>query len=230
MGFLLMAPRLFAQTAIWLAITGALLFVPAGTIYWPEAWVFLAELGVIGLASAFSIAKHDPELMRERMRAPLQRGQKNWDKVLMSVFFLLWWAQQVAAGLDAVRYQASHVPLALKIAGALGVAVSLAIFHIVLRENTYAAPVVKIQTERAHKVIDTGPYALVRHPMYAGAVLYFLCAPLLLGSWYGLAIGFIIVALLGYRAVLEEETLKAELAGYSAYAARVPYRLVPGVW
>jgi len=104
------------------------------------------------------------------------------------------------------------------------------VFHIVMLENSYASPVVKIDTERGHRVVSTGPYAWVRHPMYAGAIFYFLGTALLLGSWYAFAIGIVLIAIIALRAMWEEETLKAELPGYADYASRVTYRLVPGVW
>jgi len=163
------------------------------------------------------------------MASPIQKDQKSWDKILISVFFALWMSQYVLIGLDA-RYQWSHVPLWLQVAGAFVIALGLYAFHAVLKANTFAAPVVKIQSERKHQVVSTGPYAYVRHPMYAGAVPLIVGTPLLLGSWWGLVWGAALVALLGFRAVLEEDTLKAELEGYEAYAARVRYRLVPGVW
>lgn len=222
--------QLLRKTAVWLAITAALLFVPAGTIYWPEAWVFLAEIGIVGLASSLIIAKHDPALLRERMGPMVQKDQKGWDKALLPVFFVLWLGQYVVAALDAVRFEISHVPLWLKVVGALSIAIGFYVVHIVMRTNTFAAPVVKIQSERKHQVISTGPYAYVRHPMYGGAILLALGTPLLLGSWYGVALGIMSIVVLALRAVLEEETLKRELEGYDAYAASVPYRLVPGVW
>jgi len=222
--------RMLVQTAVWLAITGALLFVSAGTMRWPQAWIFLAELGGLGLVSGSAIAKCDPALLRERMRGPIQRDQKSWDKVLISIFFALWMSQYVLIGLDAVRFHWSDVPLWLQVVGGLGIASGFYACHVVLMTNTFAAPVVKIQSERKHQVISTGPYAYVRHPMYAGAVPLIVGTPLLLGSWYGLIWSAALVALVGYRAVLEENTLKAELEGYDAYAARVRYRLVPGVW
>ena len=98
------------------------------------------------------------------------------------------------------------------------------------RENSYAAPVVKIQKERGHRVVTTGPYAYVRHPMYAGALGFLLGAPLLLGSWWGLAGALLLVLAMAFRAVLEERALHAELEGYTDYAARVHYRLVPYLW
>jgi protein-S-isoprenylcysteine O-methyltransferase Ste14 len=222
--------RLVGKTVLWLLFTAALLFVPAGTIYWPEAWILLAEFGVLGLASGLIIAKHDPALLEERMKPMVQKDQKGWDKALLPVFFVLWLVQYVVAGLDAVRFEWSHVPLWLKVVGAIGVALGMYVFHVVMRTNPFAAPVVKIQAERKHQVVSTGPYAYVRHPMYGGAMFLLFGTPLLLGSWYAVAIGVVIGLILALRAVLEEETLKRELEGYEAYAARVRYRLIPGVW
>jgi protein-S-isoprenylcysteine O-methyltransferase Ste14 len=129
-----------------------------------------------------------------------------------------------------VRYGLSAVPRWLEAAGAIGFLLAIYIFHIVMRENTYASAVVKVDTERGHKVISTGPYAWVRHPMYGGAIFYFVGAPLLLGSWCALAIGIALIGILALRVVWEEQTLTAELPGYADYAKRVRYRMVPGVW
>jgi protein-S-isoprenylcysteine O-methyltransferase Ste14 len=222
--------RMLVQTVIWLTVTGAILFASAGTLDWPQAWILLAAYGGLGLLSGLAISRHDPELLRERMRGPIQKGQKSWDKVLLSIFFALWMTQYVVCGLDAVRFHLSDVPLWLQVAGALAIALGYYAFHVVIMTNTFAAPVVKIQSERKHQVISTGPYAYVRHPMYAGAVLLILGTPLLLGSWYGLIWAAAMIAILALRAVKEENTLKAELEGYDAYAARVRYRLVPGIW
>lgn len=100
----------------------------------------------------------------------------------------------------------------------------------VFRENSFAAPVVKLQAERAQHVISTGPYAHVRHPMYSGMIMFFAGIPLLLGSWWGLAVAPVFLVLLAVRIHIEERTLRAGLPGYSDYAARVRYRLLPGVW
>jgi protein-S-isoprenylcysteine O-methyltransferase Ste14 len=100
----------------------------------------------------------------------------------------------------------------------------------VFRENSFAAPVVKVQSARAHRVVSTGPYALVRHPMYSGIMLFFVGVPLLLGSWWGVAIALLFIVLFAIRARIEERALIDGLPGYADYAARVRYRLVPGVW
>lgn len=224
------ASELVARTAAWFVVIALLLFGAAGTVRWPEGWILLILSCGLGLASGLLLVRHDPALVRERMGSLIQSDQKSWDKILLSVFFVLCLAQFVVSGLDAVRFKTSDMPVWLKLSGALAVVLSSYCIHIVMLANTFAAPVVKIQTERKQHVVSTGPYAYVRHPMYSGAILLLLGAPLLLGSWWGVAVGVAAIALLAWRAVLEEETLKQELEGYADYAARVRYRLVPGVW
>jgi protein-S-isoprenylcysteine O-methyltransferase Ste14 len=221
--------RLIVHTAVWLVILGAILFLSAGTFDWPQAWVLIVGSGVLGLVSALIIARHDPQLMRERMRGPIQSEQKPWDKALLAVVFTLCLAMFVVAGLDAVRYHISNMPVWLEVLGAAAIALGIYIFHVVMRTNSYATAVVRIQDERGHQVISTGPYAFVRHPMYSGAAFYFLGIALLLGSWYAVGIAMVLIALFGLRAVWEENTLIAELPGYAAYAERVRYRLIPGL-
>jgi protein-S-isoprenylcysteine O-methyltransferase Ste14 len=124
----------------------------------------------------------------------------------------------------------SVVPPWIQAFGVLVIAVSMYIMFLVMRTNSFAAPVVKIQAERGHRVINDGPYAIVRHPMYGGALLLILGIPLLLGSWWGLAFAPALILLFAIRAAMEERTLMAELPGYTDYAARVRHRLIPMVW
>ena len=222
--------QLTIKTAVWLAGMALLLFASAGTWRWPEGWVYLAELGVIGTAVGVWLAQYDPELLTERMSGIFARSQRSWDRILMSVFVVLWIGSLVLSALDAARFHWSQVPIWLQAAGAVLVALSYYVFYLTFRENSYAAPTVKIQSERGHRVVSTGPYAMVRHPMYAGAVAFFIGTPLLLGSWWGLAVAPALIVLLSVRALLEERTLADELPGYRDYAARVRYRLVPGIW
>ena len=114
--------------------------------------------------------------------------------------------------------------------GLVSLLLSAYVIYLTFRENSYAAPVVKIQRERGHRVVTTGPYGYVRHPMYLGAALFFIGTPMLLGSWYGLALAPLMIGLLAIRAVLEERTLTAGLEGYTEYKARVRYRLIPLLW
>jgi protein-S-isoprenylcysteine O-methyltransferase Ste14 len=147
--------------------------------------------------------------------------------VLIEMVFIAWW---VVSPLDAVRWHVSHVPLLVRLLGVPLVGASFYGFYRTFRENPFLSGVVRIQTERGHTVISTGPYRLVRHPMYASAGLLFIGVPLWLGSWWGMAVGLVFTALMAVRAVLEERTLARELPGYDAYAHRVRYRLIPFVW
>jgi protein-S-isoprenylcysteine O-methyltransferase Ste14 len=215
---------------LWLAITAAVLFTSAGTLRWSEAWVYLGLWLVLGLASGLSLAKQNPDILKERIRSPMQKSQKSWDKPLLIAIMCGWAVFQIVAGLDAGRYHLSDMPRWLEVIGGVAFVFAIYLSHIVMRENTYASTVVKVDAERGHKVVDTGPYAWVRHPMYSGAIFYFLGAALLLGSWYAFAVGIVVIAILALRATWEEQTLATELAGYADYARRVKYRLVPGVW
>jgi protein-S-isoprenylcysteine O-methyltransferase Ste14 len=225
-----MVQRIVRQSLVGLAIMLVLLFVPAGTLAWPAAWVFLLEFGLASVLITRWLLRHNPALLEERMKPLIQRDQKPWDKGLMAVFLLLWCAWFVVMALDAARFAWSVVPLWLRVFGVIAIAFAMYIMFLVMRTNSFAAPVVKIQAERGHRVISDGPYAVVRHPMYGGAVLLLLGTPLLLGSWWGLAMLPLIVVLLSTRAVMEERTLMAELPGYADYATRVRYRLIPKIW
>jgi len=222
--------RFLLRTLLYLVFLGVILFGAAGTFAWPEAWIYLALSGAVSFGGGLWLARHDPGLLAERLGSLIQRDQKGWDKLFMSVMLALWVGWLVLIALDAKRYHWSDVPLALQIAGFALICVGSYLVGLTFRENSYAAPVVKIQKERGHRVVTTGPYAYVRHPMYAGALFFVVGAPLLLGSWWGLAGAAGLVLLIGMRAVLEECTLKAELDGYADYAARVRYRLVPHLW
>jgi protein-S-isoprenylcysteine O-methyltransferase Ste14 len=225
-----MIAKFVIQTMAWLVAMAALLFVPAGRIDWPGAWAFLIEMAAMGFGLGFRLARHDPALLAERLSPPFQRGQKAWDKVFLSVVMALFILWLVAMALDAGSWRWSSVPLWAQALGALLILLTGYLGYLAMRENSFAAAVVKVQKERGHKTVSTGPYRYVRHPLYAAAVLYFLGTPLLLGSWLGLALVPLLIAALAFRAVMEERMLAAEIDGYAAYAARVRWRLVPRVW
>jgi len=225
-----MIAKMLARTAIWVAMTAVILFLSANTLNWPGAWIYLAVIAISGIVIGLWLAKHDPALLAERMSAPIQRSQKFWDKVWMTVVLFVVVVWFVLMALDAARFRWSHVPVWVQALGAVGILLSMYFTYLTFRVNTFAAPVVKIQAERAQTVVATGPYGCVRHPLYAGALFYIFGAPLLLGSWYGLAAAPVLMILLAIRTVMEERTLAAELQGYAEYAARVRYRLIPLVW
>jgi protein-S-isoprenylcysteine O-methyltransferase Ste14 len=225
-----MLVRLTVQTFAFILVMAALMFVPAGTVAWPGAWVFLAEMTVTSVLVSGWLVRHDPALLRERLSGLFRPGQARGDKLLMAVFLALTVAWLPTIALDAMRFRLSHVPAWLQGVGAVAVALCFYVAFLTFRANSYAAAAVRVQAERGHRVVTEGPYAVVRHPMYAGTIFYFLGTPLLLGSYYGLAFAPVFTALLAARAVMEERMLTGALEGYPAYAARVRYRLVPFVW
>jgi protein-S-isoprenylcysteine O-methyltransferase Ste14 len=224
-----MIAKLLLQNLIWIVAMGALLFAPAGTLHWPAAWVFLATIGILGVGCGLWLAKTDPALLAERMRPMMQHDQPAADKKFMLAFGVVALAWFVAIGVDR-RMHASDVPIALQALGLAMLLLSTGFIMWVMRSNSFAAPVVKLQTERGHRVISTGPYAFVRHPMYSGTVLFFIGAPLLLGSWWGVAMAPLFALLFAIRAGIEERALVEGLPGYADYAASVRYRLIPGIW
>jgi len=224
-----MIAKLLLQNTIFVAALGALLFATAGTLHWPAAWVFLAVSATLGPACGLWLAKTDPALLAERLRPTFQADQPAADKKFMLIFILVMLIWLVAIGLDR-REQASHVPLVLQALGLAMYLLSTAFIMWVFRENSFAAPVVKVQVARHHHVISSGPYAFVRHPMYSGIMLFFVGVPLLLGSWWGVAIAPAFAVLFAIRARIEERALVEGLPDYADYAARVRYRLVPGLW
>jgi protein-S-isoprenylcysteine O-methyltransferase Ste14 len=224
-----MITRLLVRVLLTLVLVGGLMFVFAGTMDWPGAWVFLGLLSTMGIGGGLWLLTTDPDLFRERMKPMFQRGQKGWDKPLMAAVLAVWFGWFVVMGLDH-RYGWSNVPLWLQVTGFFLLILMMVLVVHTLRENRFAAPVVRVQTERGHRVIDTGLYAYVRHPMYSSMLLYGLGVPLLVGAASGLLVAIVLIGLIAIRAVLEERTLAAELPGYSDYAKRVRYRLVPLVW
>jgi protein-S-isoprenylcysteine O-methyltransferase Ste14 len=225
-----MVVKLVVQTLAWITFTSLLLFVSAGTVFWPAGWFFVIEEGLLALAVGLWLARNDPALLAERLSPIVQREQKRWDKLLMVLVFVTFNGWLVIMALDAVRFGWSKLPFPAPVFGAILIFLSVFIAWLTFRENSYAAPVVKVQRERGQRVISSGPYRYVRHPMYSGAILYFFGAPLLLGSVWGLALVPLLIAVLAVRAVNEERMLVKELDGYADYAARVRNRLVPLIW
>lgn len=215
----------------YLLFFSVILFFLAGDWRWLDGWVFSIIFLLMCYGTLVFLYFHDPALLKERFGSPIQQAQKPWDKVLLSLFFvefIVWFA---IMPLDARRFGWSPpFPPSIRGTGALLQIVSTYIVFAALKENTFAAPVVKMQKERGQKVISTGPYAMVRHPMYAGATLLFISAPLLLSSIYGLALSLLLIVTIGARSVGEEAMLKEELDGYRDYMRKVKWRMIPYVF
>ena len=224
-----MIAKLLLQNFFFLVALGALLFASAGSLHWPAAWVFLIVSAIIGPACGLWLAKTDPALLAERLRPTFQAEQPAADKKFMLTFVAATLVWLVAMGLDR-RAHASDVPFLLQALGLAMYLLSTAFIMWVFRTNSFAAPVVKVQAARHHRVVSSGPYAFVRHPMYSGIMLFFLGVPLLVGSWWGVAIAPVFAILFAIRAGIEERALVEGLPEYADYAARVRYRLVPGLW
>jgi len=209
----------------------AILFLFAGDWHWTEGWVFSVIFLAMCYGTLVYLYFHDPELLKERFGSPIQKTQKPWDKVLLSLFFvqfILWWSIMPLA---ARRFGWSPAfPLWAKASGTLLLILAVYIVFVALKVNTFAAPVVKMQKERGQKVISSGLYGIVRHPMYAGAVLLFVSAPLLLGSVWGLALGLVLIITIAVRSLGEEAMLKEELDGYRDYMRKVKWRMIPFVF
>ena len=210
-----------------LVLFGAILFVSAGRLNWWEAWIFLGIYLVgITLNGLYSL-RHNPDMLNERGR--MGENAKSWDKVIGLIYMVLLFAIYILAGLDA-RYAWSAAPLWVKMLGGVAFAFSMALTFWVMSANTFLSTFVRIQDERGHTTVTSGPYRFVRHPMYVGVIFMSLGMPLLLGSWWALIPGVLNIVLFIVRTSLEDRMLQAELPGYKEYAGRVRYRLLPGVW
>ncbi len=213
---------------VFLFVLGIVLFLPAGDIRWAKGWLFLLVFLVLTAASSLYLWRTNPDIFVARSK--IHPGTKRWDKVLMPFLLLSFVAVFIVAGLDAGRFHWSTVSLGVIVLGYVLLCVGFLISIWVYKVNKFAEPSVRIQTERGHQVIDTGPYAIVRHPLYSGALLMFAGIPLALGSFWALiptAVGTVVIIV---RTVLEDWTLQEELEGYQDYAGRVRYRLIPGIW
>lgn len=213
-----------------LALFALPLFLAAGTFAWPAGLAFVALVMGASFVISLMLLRHDPALLEERLKGLYQAGQPWWDKLLLTVAVILWVAWLVLIGLDAGRFHWSHVPVLVQVLGSVGVATAYVGLYFVFRSNSFLAPVVRLQSERAHRVISTGPYKFIRHPMYAAMLLFLFASALMLGSWLGLLGALALSAVLVLRTVLEERVLRNDLPGYADYAQRVRYRLVPLLW
>jgi protein-S-isoprenylcysteine O-methyltransferase Ste14 len=221
-------PQVLLRTFAALVIILALVFVPAGTLRWPEAWAFLAFYILIVGGGVLWMKRKSPELLKERMSN--KSDVKKWDKIILSVYTLLFIVMIILIGLDAVRFAWSRVPWPVEALGFLGCLPVVVLLYRVMVHNPFLSEKVRIQTDRGQIVCTTGPYRHVRHPMYAGVILFIFCFPLSLGSLYGFIPAAGIAALFVLRTSLEDKTLRRELPGYREYAAKVRYRLIPGIW
>lgn len=218
-----MAKRLKRWT-VATALVAALVFLLAGT--WRDPWLW-AYVGVWAVTAAYAVLGLDDDLAEERFRPPTAGA----DKVAVGFLRLFALAHIIVGALDAGRWHLNRpVPGVVRGLALAGLALGLAMFYRAMRENRFFSSVVRIQTDRGHRVIDSGPYAIVRHPGYAGLVVVPPLSGLALGSWLAVAIGTVMSLMVLTRVRFEDAFLRQHLDGYRAYTERVPHRLIPGVW
>jgi protein-S-isoprenylcysteine O-methyltransferase Ste14 len=220
-----------AYMAFSLLLFPGLILGFSGDLLWPEAWVFTLWFFGIAVTVIGYLLRKDPALLQERLRKPGTGNQEGWDKVLVPFVMLLFLAWCVLIPLDAKRYHwFEPFPLWVEWVGALGLVPSTYFSCQSYFDNSFVSPFIRIQKERKQKVVSTGVYGIIRHPMYLGGILMMLCVPLLLNSKAGLALGAFLSLLFCLRILGEEKALLKGLKGYAAYRKKVKYRLLPGIW
>ena len=219
--------KAFGGLLLLFGAMAALLFIPAGTLDYWQAWTFLAVFFASSLAITLYLIENDPKLLERRMGGGPFAEKETTQKIIMSFASLGFIGLLGLPALDH-RFAWSHMPPTVAMAGdVLTVFGWLAIFF-VFKENTFTSATIKLAPDQ--KVISTGPYALVRHPMYAGGLVMLLGMPIALGSWWGLLMLVAIIPALIWRLIDEENFLAGNLPGYQQYQKKVRYRLIPWVW
>jgi protein-S-isoprenylcysteine O-methyltransferase Ste14 len=214
----------FIMMYIFMALA---LFLPAGTIFWLQGWIYIAIMITFSTSLLTYLSKKDPELLKSRAKT---KTTESWDKKIGFIgtpFFIFMY---ILPGFDAVRFQWSKLPFYVNIIGFIGMIIAVVTFSLVLRENAYLSRVVEIQEERGHKVITTGPYKIVRHPMYVAVIVLYISHCIALGSLFALIPCACIIITIIFRTIREDKMLHEQLDGYKEYAQKTRYKLIPGIW
>ena len=219
--------KAFAGLLFLFVAMAALLFVPAGPRAWWQAWTFLAVYFASSLALTLYLMKEDPALLQRRMRGGPTAEKEPVQKIIMLITSLGFVGLLVVPALDH-RFAWSQMPPYLALAGDVLVGAGWLAIFFVFRENSFTSATIELAPDQ--KVISSGPYALVRHPMYSAALVMLLGMPIALGSWWGVLVVAAILPALIWRLVEEERFLAKNLAGYAEYQNRVKYRLLPWAW
>jgi protein-S-isoprenylcysteine O-methyltransferase Ste14 len=224
--------RLFARYLVretmGLVCMAAALFWSAGLVDWWAAWAALGVMLFLIGGMSIVIMRLNPDMLKERLGP--RKGAKLWDTVVMSVLGIAQLGRYVVAGLDRRYGWTGGFPLTVQIFGLLACVLGYTLFVWAVAKNAFFSQIVRIQSERGHSVVADGPYKYVRHPSYAGAILFELAVSILLSSWWAFVASILAASLLILRTTLEDRTLQNELTGYSDYSRTVRYRLVPGIW
>jgi protein-S-isoprenylcysteine O-methyltransferase Ste14 len=222
-----MRSHIIRSSVTGIIVMCALLFIPAGTLGYWQGWAYIATFSICSAVYTAYLAKHDPALLKRRTEAGISHEKERAQKIIMAFLYLTSIVLVVVPPLD-VRFGWSNVPWYICIFGNALVVFSFYLFYLVSRVNTYAAA--NIRVEEGQKVVSTGVYGLVRHPMYFAALFLIIGTPLALGSWWGLLLIPVALVILYFRIENEEEVLLRDLQGYAEYRHKVRYRLVPGIF
>jgi protein-S-isoprenylcysteine O-methyltransferase Ste14 len=221
--------RAIAAQSFLILVSFAILFAAAGTVNWPNAWVYFVLACVSQAVTWAVLARVNPQVINAR-GGVTKSGTKTFDRVWVAIYPVLSLANLVVMGFDAVRFHWSAMPTWLSVAGIV-LFIPFAVFAAwAMAVNKFFEWTVRIQDDRGQQVISSGPYGIVRHPGYISLIVSVLAGPLILGSWWGLVASGILSLVIIARTALEDRTLQAELPGYKEYAQKVRYRLVPLVW
>jgi protein-S-isoprenylcysteine O-methyltransferase Ste14 len=205
----------------------AVLFYIAGTWTWWNAWVFIVLMAIIGGFTS-NLFKKSPGLAEERKTANTK--SKPWDVKLVRLINIALPSMVIIAAFDNRFHFFPAVPLAVSVVALLLMIMAATLTYLSIAANPFFSSHVRIQEDRDHKVMTTGPYRIIRHPGYAGSMIFNLSVAMVLGSWAALPIGLATILLLIYRTAKEDRVLTVELTGYYTYTQQVRYRLLPGVW
>ena len=215
--------KLLIRWSLVTIIVSGIVFALAGT--WRDPWLWAYAIVWAG-TTLYAVTGVDDDLLRERFRPPSSGA----DRVALAFVRLFALAMVVLGSLDAGRWHLAPVPPGVRAAALAGMAVGFAMFFRAMHENRFFSAVVRVQDDRGHRVVDSGPYSVVRHPGYAGMLVGMPCAGAALGSFISLALGIVLSLMIVRRVRFEDAFLQRNLEGYAEYAARVKHRLVPGVW
>lgn len=219
--------KAFGGLLFLLLVLGVALFLSAGSLAYWQAWVYLAVFGLSVFLITAYLMRYDQRLLASRVQAgPVAETQKS-QQVIQSLASLFFIALFIVPGLDH-RFNWSVVPTVISLIADGLVGLSLYFIFLVFRENTYTSATIEVANQQ--KVISSGPYSIVRHPMYAGAFVLLLFTPLALGSWIGVLFALPVMAVIVVRLLEEEKFLAASLGGYAEYRQKVRYRLIPYIW
>lgn len=223
--------RAVAGFLLYLLLAPGLLFVAAGTIVWPVAWIYIAMLLAATLGSRVMVLVRNPETLRERARFTSAEGTPAWDRLLVLIVGLVGpMVTMLVAGLDHRWGWSPPVPVVVQGLAGLVVAGGYGLSVWAMVQNAYFSAVARIQEDRGQEVVTSGPYRIVRHPSYAGTLLATLALPVMLEALWALVPAMGMGAALVVRTALEDRMLRDDLQGYQDYAKRTRYRLIPGVW